>query len=193
MAAAAAGDKEDDTGHKGDESVSPPTGVNRRTAVLLTKKVSSKGASSRAGTGRKGPGRPPKPRGPCGGPQLDDEDDDDEPAAAMSPPRKRSASLAGLDGTPPASATAKRHLSDSSPAGPAVAFADGALNRGSFTQYRGRSHVISDLDTTSDSGSQSETDSSPRSSSDSDDDDGHRYSRRGQYSRRRATSHAPRR
>ena len=191
-------------GDKGDAST--PSGINRRTAVLFTKKSCHRRSSSTTAThARKSSGRPSKTRvpsspGPCGGPQLDDysgEDDDDvvdvptpkkscrkDPKSATAKsPRKRSVSIAGLDKD---GATSPKRTSGGcdalSPSKNSVFFS--SQQKESFTQYRSRSHAISDMDTTSESGStdslMSGSESTREGSSESGDEKGshHRYSKR---------------
>ena len=193
-------------GDKGDAST-PTSGVNRRTAVLFTKKSCHRRSSSTGSAAthpRKSSGRPSKTRvpsspGPCGGPQLDDcsgeEDDDvidvptpkkscrkDPKSATTKSPRKRSVSIAGLDKD---GATSPKRTSDgcTSPSKNNGVFFS-SQQKESFTQYRSRSHAISDMDTTSESGStdslMSGSESTREGSSESGDEKGshHRYSKR---------------
>ena len=203
---------------KGDSST--PTGVNRRTAVLFTKKSCHRRSStsgSNATKPRKPPGRPPRNRvpsspGPCGGPQLDDDSDngdhDDGPdvvtpkkscrkgaknASVKSPgSRKRSVSIASLDKDGTGLSSPKRSADGSEASTPAKQ--DGAFfahqQKESFMQYRNRSHAISDMDTTSESGStdslmsgsESTRETSSESGDEKDSGNHHRYSKRGRCS-----------
>ena len=201
---------------KGDAST--PTGVNRRTAVLFTKKSCHRRSSgSNTTQSRKAPGRPPRTRipsspGPCGGPQLDDDSDigdhddgedsadvptpkkscrkDTKNASAKSPgSRKRSVSIASLDKDGAGLPSPKRMANGGDTSTPSKQ--DGAFfahqQKESFMQYRNRSHAISDMDTTSESGStdslMSGSESTRETSSESGDEkessSHHRYSKRG--------------
>ena len=178
--------------------------------MLFTKKSCHRRSSStgsaathqRKSSGRSSKTRVPSSPGPCGGPQLDDDSGDDDDvsdvptlkkscrkdskSATAKSRRKRSVSIAGLDKDGTTLPSPKRTSDGCDPSTPSknsVFFS--SQQKESFTQYRSRSHAISDMDTTSESGStdslMSGSESTREGSSDSGDEKGshHRYSKRG--------------
>ncbi|XP_013401119.1 peregrin-like isoform X1 [Lingula anatina] len=177
-----------------------PSGVNRRTAVLFSKKNFKKPLQLDSPSPKRGPGRPPKPKtDPHSGGSGSQKSDSLGPGSPTSSPssRKRSASASNVDVIPSSPSKRIHTSSESAKTEAEVSSGQPSNRRDSFLTYRTEKEVpsSSDSDTSSELGTtedDSMSDSNSQSSESEEDEEGEgsssRYSKRGNIVRTKKRS-----